>query len=201
MTFEMVMAAMALAAKADKYNHPDYDAIEEKYRQEELEWARYKKELKDKYPKEMNFDWFVLRCTIFVPFYSKKIECFIADQGIWVYNFFYKDGEKVYDFISPWGAEYEYVEEYCPSPHLFNDHTGELNKSIEEMLGWVISCSIYRREGNEKKALECETKVNMLLRSRNIKYDSKFLSFTNIKDKTGVGLYSIASEGVQLREG
>lgn len=200
MTFEMIMAAMALAAKADKYNHPDYDAIEEKYRQEELELARLERELNEKYPKERYLGLFILRCTVFIPAYNKKVECLVSDRDVRVYNYVMQDNEKVYDLIIGDTAEYDSVEEgFWVPPTKFNDHTGELDKDMEELLGIMISRAIYKRDGNMQKISDCDNRASRLVKSEGLVYDKGY--FKDPKTNTYKHLYSITSKGVHLREG
>lgn len=197
------MAAMAFLAKADRHsgNHPDYELEDRLREQEEREYREYIQILKEKYPKDMLFDDFILRCKLYIPAYKETVDCLIRNGNIQVCHYEYVNGEECYFLAtSYWG--YENPERYdCwANPENFNNRTKQMDITIAEALGYAISYGVYELRGIVSEKIQCEKKVNNLLCSRHIIFKGQNFSFEKNGDKRGFNLYEFASEGIDLDE-
>lgn len=195
------MAAMALLAKADRYNHPDYELEDRLREQEEREYREHIQSLKEKYPKDMLFDDFVLRCKLYIPAYREVVDCLITYRDIQVCHYEYINGEECYFLAtSYWGYENPEKCDCWANPDKFNNRTNQMDATIAEALGYAISYGVYELRGMMTEKLQCEQKVNNLLHSRNITFNGSKFIFDRNGDNSGINLYKFASEGIDLDE-
>lgn len=204
LTFEMVMAAMYLAAKTETYRY-DYETeriIEELEVKREEEYYEAIKSLRNKYPRDILFNDFVLRCKLYVPAYNQKVECLIKQfGGIQVFYQETVNGVENYLDITPvFGSSYIEKGYQWANPENFNNRTHQMDKTIAEALGFAISCGVYKLRGMEQEVQNCEKKVNSLLSVKNIVFDAKMFLFNNKGETGGLDLYELASTGIDLDE-
>lgn len=199
------MAAMYVAGKAQMKECCDYETermIEEEDARREREYYQAIKSLKNKYPRDMLFDDFVLRCKLYIPAYNQKVDCLIKHfGGIQVFYQETVNGVENYVGITPmFGSDYIEKGYHWANPENFNNRTHQMDKTIAEAMGLAISCGIYKLRGMEQEVQECEKKVNSLLSVKNIVFDAKKFLFNNKGETGGLDLYEFASTGIDLDE-
>lgn len=201
MTFEMLMAAMALMAKADRRsgNYPDYDMEEMLIRQQEKEYDDYLREMEEKYPRDWYNGHFLLHCKIYIPAYGEMVNCMIEPGGIHVCKHEVVDGIECYLMVL-YGGGYEYFEgdDYWIAPEKYNDRTGQMNPITVEALGYAISCGVAKLSGKFFELEKYEKKVNDLVNREGLLFNGSKFDFQNKNTLKTVNLYEYASKGIDL---
>lgn len=193
---------MAFQARIDKINNYDYELEERLREQEERKFEEHIQSLKEKYPRDILRDDFVLRCKLYIPAYKDIADCLITRRYIQVDHYEYINGKECF-FRAMSYFGYENPERYdCwANPEEFNNRTRQMNPVIAEALGYAISYGIYELRGIASEKLQCEQKVNNLLRSRSISFNGlKFFFYKKGDINNDIPLYNLASEGIDLDE-
>ena len=201
MTVEAILAAMAFIANADRRsgNHPDYELEDRLFEQQEREYLEYEYEMRKKYPRDWDYDHFVLHCNVYIPAYKEKVDCIIESSGIHVCKHILIEGQEYYLMVL-YGGGYEYFEgdDYWISPEKYNDRTKQMNPSTVEALGYAISCGISKMAGNISDMSKYEEQVNRLIKRDNLVFKADRFEFFHQGIPKAIDLYEYASKGVDL---
>lgn len=201
MTVEAILAAMAFIANADRRsgNHPDYELEDRLFEQQEREYLEYEYEMRKKYPRDWDYDHFVLHCNVYIPAYKEKVDCIIESSGIHVCKHILIEGQEYYLMVL-YGGGYEYFagDDYWISPEKYNDRTKQMDPSTVEALGYAISCGISKMVGNIADMSKYEEQVNRLIKRDNLVFKADRFEFFYQGIPKAIDLYEYASKGVDL---
>lgn len=198
MTFERLMAMLLFEKGAGDNYDPDREREYEEEReridficdlQEELLHARFLREVAN--------NKFVMRCNVYIPYYNEVVECRVDERYFAeVYHYSFKDNVQQFDMVGYYGAEYSDYASYGGNLH---DHTNDIIPVRKEILGYIISYEIAKRDGKSYQAAEYQKNANRLLKGIGFKdYKGAFYLYDNKGNE--YPMYRFISEGVELDE-
>jgi len=207
MTFEVLMAAMAFAARVNKFSGNEYNSeLEDRLNKEHqtnnlraLDEERCA--LEEMYPGDFVSGTFFLKCRVYIPLFDEDVLCLIYGSEITVFKHIPNQHETGLILLSPVFGPCYYDDDYIPQ-NLY-DRTAQINKEVADILGKMISSSICYLLKRNKEAEVYEREVNNQLKRWDFKFIGRLFAFNYTKELSQGQifplLYEFATTDIDLK--